>query len=625
MEGTQEISEDSWSDSEFDDFFDEDSEDDDEIEALLQEEAIEVDTIAEEDQPMDSSEMEETNVELERSQSDIETIKKSVAEETENEIDTEMAESVAPAENADLPKESSLENETTSQEVETAKSIQNAEVVNEEKQTDKPQEIEKKLPPTPPKAARKVFRSSGRFRMRAVKGYPRSYINSSPRRIVRAYKRRAIVKHVPVGRILDDSKRKKKIEPVKFAEDSDSSDISIDREDPLQNESDGATTSLNNKLGKCGTTIKKIPINDEPAIEIIKGPPVVLDPLVQTKKIVFHSKDDDKTVKVVRVVHQPQNAKSYTLPTIPKTREVKMKSIDNIINKPWFSSTAPKKMPVLNQKVVLKKAANGTYSFVTDGRTLPPESFPKAIVYSQYEKQKEQKNHQNPLPSTSSQSMPKIPLSVVTTIPPTSIVSHAKRSVVSPLPMSSRPPPTQSDSMQMNVEDLFIIDENDNDDDEEHVPAPLPSKPPQRAARLPPPAAKLAPPEPVKYVIAQNMLMGQNDRLKIIDESSNSSNSSDNAESCGNGDLFVLDDECQRASTNRRKAAHIPANNEEPIFEEAPFHMPSRPQANIDLIDNLAKYRVLVRSMLKKLNMPQIDFSATEGDEYVNMYKMLRN
>lgn len=478
---------------------------------------------------------------------------------------------------------------------------------------------EKRPPATPLKSSKShhtFSRRSGRYKNRSFKGYPKSYMNSSPRKIVRAYKRRAIVKHVPVGRILESSTTKKKVDTIKFAEDSDSSDISIDREDPLQNVP-SSTSLLNSKLVKCWTTLKRIPINEEPSIEIVKGPPVVLDPLVNKKKIVFKSKEGDDTVKVVKVVHKPEPLQEYRFPSIPKIRDVKTRNINLILNKPSISAPAPK-----NVKVVLQKSSNGTYSFVTNGKILPPESFPKAIVYPQYEKQKELKSQE---PSTSAQaavrSIPQMSQGKISFSEPTSITSQSGSSRPSPVP--------QPEPAPMEAEDLFMIDD---DDDEESSPAP----PPRRiiVKKFPEPM-KQPSPEPFKYIIPQCMLMAQNDRLKIVDENSSSSNSSDNPESCENGDLFVIDQDVDgqksppsppsSVSNSRRKSSLVPlSTDDEPVFEE-PFRMPSRPQTNVDLIDSLAKCRVLVRSMLKKLNMPQIDFSTTEGDEYVNMYKMLRN
>jgi len=142
-------------------------------------------------------------------------------------------------------------------------------------------------------------------------------------------------------------------------------------------------------------------------------------------------------------------------------------------------------------------------------------------------------------------------------------------------------------------------------------------------------------PEPVKYIIPQDMLFSDTDKIKTYSGDANAEDAVDPA-SMEESNLFVDDNEPEggkkqqpeaaSSNKNRRKTTLVPKTDEdELLFDERKpvFLMPPRPQTNIDLIENLAKYRALVASLLEKLNMPQIDFNE-DGDEYINMYKIFR-
>lgn len=141
-------------------------------------------------------------------------------------------------------------------------------------------------------------------------------------------------------------------------------------------------------------------------------------------------------------------------------------------------------------------------------------------------------------------------------------------------------------------------------------------------------------PEPFKYLIPQQMLLSSTDKVKFIEESSAQIGSNTDSYQPGEDDLFVIEDEADEhkkegeASTSaqnksRRKDTLVPkVDNSQ--FEDFPFRMPPRPQVNIDLIETLSKYRVMLMNLVNKLKMPPIRFSEEDGD-LINAYKIHRN
>lgn len=85
------------------------------------------------------------------------------------------------------------------------------------------------------------------------------------------------------------------------------------------------------------------------------------------------------------------------------------------------------------------------------------------------------------------------------------------------------------------------------------------------------------------------------------------------------------DERLEHQSKNRRKTTLVPKHEaEEMLFEEKPFQIMSRPQANNDLIENLALYQVLVQQLTKRLKMPNFELS-DDGEDHINTYKIFRN
>ncbi|XP_070506914.1 uncharacterized protein [Chironomus tepperi] len=95
--------------------------------------------------------------------------------------------------------------------------------------------------------------------------------------------------------------------------------------------------------------------------------------------------------------------------------------------------------------------------------------------------------------------------------------------------------------------------------------------------------------EPFKYLIPQNLLASQDDKM-------------------------------QDASTSKSYSNSVSSEENEDYTDSV---IPERPQINYDLIDALADYRVIAKYLFNKLNVPPIDFDGT--DDYINLYKLSRN
>lgn len=145
-------------------------------------------------------------------------------------------------------------------------------------------------------------------------------------------------------------------------------------------------------------------------------------------------------------------------------------------------------------------------------------------------------------------------------------------------------------------------------------------------------------PEIVKYTIPQGMLYSDSSKIcthkvkHVVSKSTDSSLASSVADS---SEMFVIEPDpeihanisaaASAIPRNRRKSVLAPKKaDDEMTFEEGPFQVPPRPQVNIDLIENLAKYRVYLKTLLNKVDIPNLDLNE-DGDEYINLYKIFRS
>lgn len=403
-------------------------------------------------------------------------------------------------------------------------------------------------------------------------------------------------------------------------------------------------SSLDDKLEKCGTTVKKITsagkvpsipmvINEEPytdfashykprLLHTIRHPiPIVpADPQVAlqvNKRIITYPKatkiplphvtQRDERAGMVAIPKQ-QMLSAISKPSSsnePNVSQIKqhfnksdvrplVRSKVQIVNPKWIinkSISKPIATPNAStsglNRVRLQKVANGSYKFISGTEKPSREStsnFRKAIVY--------------PYLVGKSQEV-KPPMAVKYPASSTETSKSSDR--------------TQADFKVPNSEEIHVM------------------RPIKLLADLP----REKTPEPVKYIIPQDMLFSKTDKIKEIPKELNNLEDIDLPKTLKEIELFVIENEPEEekrpqseatsSNKSRRKATLVPKkDDDEMMFEnQEQFIIPVRPQVNIDLIDNLAKCRGLVTSLLEKLKMPQIDFTE-DGDEFINMYKILR-
>lgn len=484
------------------------------------------------------------------------------------------------------------------------------------------------------------------------------------RRILRTYKRRAMMKSSPMKSLATPIKTRlpKELSSDDDGDDSDDDILVIDERqgDPLEVV---LPISIDKTLGRCGTTVRKVLIPKAPpkVAELAIGEPQGVKPARASfepmksppaKVTYFPHMEANQKLKIMRYHHgriMPPLRKQLLLgtppPPIPVPRQLKSqtRSVDKLLKKlPSFefrrsessetdktpkdngpststaistsvevssdtksltpattSSTSPTSS---NSKVRLWKTSTGSYTFGRGGRVLPKESctvsFPKAIIYPNKAQLKNIVNEMGTKYSVNLE-VERVEKSEEPLQPAVPAPSTGRKSVL---------------SVESSAEDLLRSHE-------------------LQAIRLchsPSHAERNKTPEPVKYIIPQGMLASVTDKVQHIQEPS-SSEGSPQHENDSDQFMFENDEDDKKpqateSSKSRRKATIIPKeDDDEMLFEEPPFEMPPRPQSNIELIANLAKYRVLVRNILEKLNVPQIDFNSADGDDYINIYKIYRN
>lgn len=359
------------------------------------------------------------------------------------------------------------------------------------------------------------------------------------------------------------------------------------------------------KLGKFGTTLKKVRVspNDPISLHTLNPEPELT---IKMGESPFHC---DLLASIAATKKQNQKIVSEYMKRFKKSNNA---LVENILRKSTTgqaatpSSSKPSEKQTF-KKVRLQKSSNGLYEIMNEVAPIvepaTPQNFPKAILYPDYTKQKSFLSDIDPKPSTSKMVTikSKQPHQQAEVDPHDAAMEEFLNN-----PTSSPPTVINDGNSTLKVRPLHEL----------QVPPREPS------------------PEPVKYVIPQDMLFSTTDKVKPVVKPSSQSEDVHNVGEYKFNELFVLESETdakkakegfEAAGKNRRKTTLVPKKDEDDVFfEEAPFLIPQRPQANIDLIENLAMYRVLVSHMLKKLNMPQVNFSE-DGDDFINMYKIYRN
>jgi hypothetical protein len=412
-------------------------------------------------------------------------------------------------------------------------------------------------------------------------------LGKSPNRIVKAYKRRAYLKNMndmkwnslnalpPTGNLVGSSSVPKVIQ-------DQIATYNATRPVP------STSSAIDGKLMKCGTTIKKLtPPADEPMIKFGGHSSFQSDPL-HAKSIQHYPSIDKNKLKIVRLPNSAQTSKSTGYFNLcPKVlKRVSPPKIKFTINEAGI----PVRVDTI-KKDAKPKLANPKPK--KDWLPVPPTiRYPKAMK------------------------PPKEPVKV-----PQAIIYPSKPATVKP----TIPP----------LRELY-----DAEDASGSAPALVEEASPSigshvKIVKLPTPATQEKPPEPIKYVIPQDLLMSPtNDRIKKVKRNILRFGQPGTSKTTNGGELFVVDEieeekklpePVAKQSMSRRKSILIPKPTDDDIlFDEPLYHMATRPQANVDLMNNLARYRVIVKSMLARLNMPEIDLSNENGDDYINLYKIYR-
>lgn len=141
------------------------------------------------------------------------------------------------------------------------------------------------------------------------------------------------------------------------------------------------------------------------------------------------------------------------------------------------------------------------------------------------------------------------------------------------------------------------------------------------------------------YTMPQSLIKSKKEdvvrKVSTLNSQDVSSKSDITITSPSNGDdLFMIQEDSNPNQRNvpmnnpgssRRKSLLEPMDtfDEDTQFAKVkePLDLPPRPRQNIQLIESLARYRTIVRFMLNRLEIQQIDFN---NDDYINLYKMYR-
>lgn len=151
-----------------------------------------------------------------------------------------------------------------------------------------------------------------------------------------------------------------------------------------------------------------------------------------------------------------------------------------------------------------------------------------------------------------------------------------------------------SSVIQENISEIILDSPKKEEDDEifEAVPVDFPSFKKQK----------------VKYLIPQNLLRSATDKVASI--SGEDSETTEEEENMDEYLFEVVNDDNPSLQSSQ------------PISGFSTF--PLRPEINCTLIDNVANYRVIAQYLMKMKNIPSIDFESTDVNEFINVYRSLK-
>ncbi|CAO1370451.1 unnamed protein product [Diamesa tonsa] len=140
------------------------------------------------------------------------------------------------------------------------------------------------------------------------------------------------------------------------------------------------------------------------------------------------------------------------------------------------------------------------------------------------------------------------------------------------------------------------------------------------------------------YTMPQNLVKPSKEDVRNVPASSSEVKSKQSGikitSTSNEDDLFMIQDDFKpiqrkvpmnNSGSNRRKTFLEPIDtfDEDSHIEriKESHDLPLRPRQNIQLIESLARYRTIVKFLLNRLEIQQIDFN---NDDYINLYKIYR-
>lgn len=415
-----------------------------------------------------------------------------------------------------------------------------------------------------------------------------SYKTYSPhRRIVKAYKRRAVQNMVnsPIKRII----RAPALSP-EVAVIAQSSPVSS-TEKPKEEFPEVFTRGL--------VTVRRI----ETLLE-----PKLVEQNLKDQNISVESKRFE-TIPTPKVVTKPGLMSPPEVPTRnPMTAATSRPFIPKVLRTPlrkfnWKTPMQNPKPPTLQlspppkvvsatssgSRVRLQKLSNGLYGVVKTGNVQKePETLISKLEVKSVESSKEQSN--------------KLPV---------------KETITKAVPLNFKPSQNSS-----SVGTSSLVNTNSQSAPVKSAVAQSSSSNLRLIVRIP---EKEKIPEAFKYLIPQNMLASSTDKAKSIDEKASNSTPEaiTNAPKDDKAPEVESEDDDDKTESSlrrrpRRKTALVPKTDDSELEVELEnFILPPRPKANIDLINKLAMYRVMVENLQKKVDVPKIDFNEN-SDDYID-------
>lgn len=313
-------------------------------------------------------------------------------------------------------------------------------------------------------------------------------------------------------------------------------------------------------------------------VPLIPAPPAnnATDPIASTSKTSPTYTPTAKTASLTMTIGDKKicirPSASIIIP--PKPKEANIEEMD----------TAKKK--VFDPKVIeRRKFVRPTFS-----KPAHPESFPKAIVYPEVPKEK-----------------PPMKITSVVSNAPISF-NHVFEEAAAKQFVNNAEKSSKKRDRKQSFHCIKEVPEK-NKKKKPKTPAPPEDELEQFIAVIDNPETLTVPIEKkaqktVNYLIPQNLLASSSD--KVIPTSTS--------------EPIQIDDD-DNADESQFEA--VDTTEKEPSIPDSDFEFPPRPEINAQLIETLARYRVIARYLMAKKKVTPFSFVSTDS-EYVNVYRTLK-